>query len=515
MTKALQRECRPAFWWKRSSILVLAVVVFLFTVAQADQQDHLALSRLIDAEIHKGLAAEKTKASPLADDAEFLRRIYLDLIGIAPTAERTQAFLNSTEPNKRAKVIDDLLAHPRFGKYWAEIWTLLTIPIDSNNRRLDTATYEKWLTEHFNNNTPLNRLVYDLVTATGEIDKNGAVAYFLANASPDKMTDNVTQMFLGVKLQCAQCHNHPFVEWKRNEYWGMAAFFMKVRINNNNNKGAKKAVAEVNGGRRPNLPESAKIVPATFLRGGNPKLDPNEPYRPVLAKWITSPDNPLFAKAMVNRVWHQLFGRGLVNPVDDMHEGHPPTHPQLLAELSAQFKTRGFDMKDLIRSIVNSDTYQRTSRPQDGNAADTKLYSHASMRVLSAEQLYDSLEQILGKDRGAVGGRKAPAPLGRKGFVNFFRTVDNADPLEFQAGIPQALRLMNSGQTNVGAALNNMQGSTTEVLQKLFLTVLSRRASERELRRMTEYVARQSDARTAYGDILWALVNSTEFALNH
>jgi hypothetical protein len=480
--------------------------------------------KLIDTEINKALAENNIKLSSQADDAEFLRRAYLDITGIVPTAEQVEAFLKRTEADKRARVIDELLASPRFGKYWAELWTNLTIPTDSNNRRLDTTSYESWLTENFNANKPLDKMVYELLTATGEMDKNGAVSYFVANASPDKMTDNVTQMFLGVKLQCAQCHNHPFVEWKQDEYWGMAAFFMKVRTNGNPNQAAKKgivlAVSEsTTGGRRGGLPESAKIVPPQFLQAEKPEINPKEPYRPVLAKWIASAENPYFARAMVNRVWHQMFGRGLVNPVDDMHEGHPPTHPALLEQLTAEFKASGFDMKELIRAIANSEAYQRTSRTMHGNEADTELYSHAFMRVLSAEQLYDSLEQILGRERVADRGPRVRVGnnVGRAAFVKFFRTVENADAADYQAGIPQALRLMNSPQTNGSAVLNKMmeEGTPEKIVQKLYLTILSRPASEPEVARMTEFVAQQANPRMGYSDVLWALVNSSEFALNH
>jgi len=497
----------------------------IVATAQAADEKHLVAARTIDAEINKALAADSIKASPLADDAEFLRRVYLDLTGIVPTAEQAQAFLTSTESNKRAKLIDELLASPRYAKFWAENWANLTIPTDSNNRRLDTSSYESWLADHFSKNTPLDSLVYDLLTSTGEMDKNGAVSYFIANASPDKMTDNVTQTFLGVKLQCAQCHNHPFVEWKQDQYWGMAAFFMKVRTNGNPNQAAKKgitlAVMEGAAGRKPQLPESAKIVPATFLQGEAPKLDAQDPYRPVLAKWITSTKNEFFAKAMVNRLWFQMFGRGLVNPVDDMHEGHPATHPELLAQLTEQFKASGFDMKFLLRAIANSDTYQRTSRAQDGNEIDTELYSHAFMRVLSAEQLYDSLELVLGRERGGREGKRPQqqvrnAGTPRQAFVKFFRTVENPDPLDYQAGIPQALRLMNSPQANGAAVVNELQNaSPEEAVQKLYLTVLSRRATDAEVQRMTQFASQQASPRAAYGDMLWALVNSSEFALNH
>src|SRR5581483_5588314 len=287
-------------------------------------------------------------AGPRADDAEFLRRAYLDLVGVIPTAEKAQAFLDSTDANKRAALIDELLADPRFGHQIAETWAGLLLPHDSNNRRLSEVPFVQWLTEHFNSNQPLNQLVKDLLVATGNQDENGAVTFYVANPTVDKMTDNVTRMFLGVQLQCAQCHNHPFTDYKQTEYWSMAAFFMKTKLTASPNAAAKKGVApgivetDKARGKKQQLPESAKVVPAKFLRGEQPKLVESEPYRPVLAKWVTSPDNPFFARAMVNRFWYQLFGRGLVTPVDDMHADNAPAHPELLATLTEQLKLHDF-----------------------------------------------------------------------------------------------------------------------------------------------------------------------------
>ncbi len=262
------------------------------------------------------------------------------------------------------------MSDSRFGNTVSENWSGLMVPRESNNRRLDHTPLQQWLAKQFNGGVPLNKLVFDLVTATGNTDENGATTYFVGNPTVDKMTDNISRMFLGVQLQCAQCHNHPFTDWKQTEYWAMAAFFMKTKLTANPQQAAKKGIAPgitetgKGGGKKNGLPESAKIVPAKFLMGESPKLNQAEPYRPILAQWMTSPTNPFFARAMVNRFWYQLFGRGIVNPVDDMHQDNPATHPELLAALTEQFKTSGFDTKYLLRAICNSETYQRSSRPR-------------------------------------------------------------------------------------------------------------------------------------------------------
>ena len=487
-----------------------------------------ALTKIIDQEIAKRIKSEKVTAAGLCSDEEFIRRASLDLIGTIPTSDRVAAFLASKDADKRAKLVDELLADSRFGKYLAETWTIHMVPRESNNRALKQKPLEDWMADNFNKNTPLNKVVYDLVTASGEIDKNPAGIYFVGNPTVDKITDNVTRMFLGVQLQCAQCHNHPFTDWKQTEYWAMAAFFMKTRVNGTPQNAAKKgivlAVAETT--KTPNkknaLPESAKFVPAKFLQGETPTIKTLE-MRPTLGKWMTSADNKFFARAMVNRFWYQTMGRGLVNPVDDMHDDNAATHPELLATMTEQFKLNGFDIKFLLRAICNSEVYQRSSATKEDVASlDPDLYSRREMRVLMPEQLYDSLTTVLGATSGKEERNKA-AKKGpqtpRDGFIAFFR-VDDANPLEYQNGIPQALRMMNSPFTNksevIAANMTKSAKTPAEAIEQIYLVALSRRPTAAETQRLTAYVNRPGNTpRAAYGDILWALLNSSEFVLNH
>jgi hypothetical protein len=493
------------------------------------------LTERIDKAIGKRLEAEGIKLSPLADDAEFLRRVYLDIAGIIPSAEKAAAFLDSKDPSKRAKLIDELLASPRFGRHLADIWKGYLLPRTSDNRALQTEPLTRWLEESFNNDKPWDQFVKELVTASGKQDEQGAVTFFLANPTADKVTDTVSRLFLGVQLQCAQCHNHPFTKWKQTEYWGMAAFFTKVktdRVRQAAKQGEPAAVSEDGKGRPAKLPMSAKVVPAKFLQGEEPKLDKAAPYRPVLAQWMTSPENPFFARAMANRLWAHFFGRGIVDPVDDMHEGNPPSHPELLQELAGQFAANHFDVKFLIRAICNSQTYQRTSKPNDKDDSGANLFAHMAIKVNSPEQLYDSLLLVLGTPGQAAPGRKGPNQKGpnqgkrppgadpRAVFVNFFLNEDGADPTQYQAGIPQALRLMNSPQLSGGALLLEQTlkslRSPAQIIERLYLATLSRRPTPSESQRLTNFVhAHGTDARKAYRDILWAVLNSSEFALNH
>ena len=401
-------QCQGALKGKKKQAEAVKSSVLGPIPGQGKKLDYHDLARIIDDEVAKRMAAEDLKPSPRSEDSEFLRRVYLDLTGVIPSADKVEAFLKDTDAGEAApEVIDELLADPRFGKALAETWTGLMLPRESNNRRLDHTPLQQWLAKEFNADVPLNKLVFDLVTATGTTEENGATVYFVGNATVDKMTDNVARMFLGVQLQCAQCHNHPFTDWKQTEYWAMAAFFMKTKLTANPQMAAKKGVppgitemAVKGGGKKHGLPESAKIVPAKFLQGETPRLNPGEPYRPVLAQWITAPNNPFFARAMVNRFWYQLFGRGLVHPVDDMHQDNPSSHPELLAAMTEQFTSSGFDTKYLVRAICNSETYQRTSKPADGNQDDDRFLSHRVVRVMTPEQPAADFPFRPGRPRG-------------------------------------------------------------------------------------------------------------------
>jgi hypothetical protein len=495
-------------------------------------KDAAALARVIDAEVNRKLAEAKLVASAGCSDEEFLRRVCLDVIGVIPAADRARAFLDDRSPDKRAKLIDELLADPHFGRRMADIWTAKLFPRDSNNRFVLKEPLYKWLEDEFNKNAGWDKLVTHLVTATGTVAENPAATYFLANRSVDKLTDTTTQHFLGIQLQCAQCHNHPFTSWKQTEYWGMAGFYSKVKADapKNANKGGDNTTIGVTEGpartkQKDFFPESAKNVPVRFLGGEVPQLSATDPYRPVLAKWMTAPENPFFAKALVNRTWAHLFGRGFVNPVDDMLPEHEPSHPELMAALARHVATTGeYDLKYLIKAICLSDAYQRTSKPTPANKDDKTLFSHMSVKVLSPEQLFDSLGQVTGPARaeGKVGGKgagaaaKGPRLGARDQFVTFFLAgAETTSATDYEAGIPQALRLMNSPVANNPAAVRAITGGTSkpeEAVERIYLAALSRRPTGEELKTLTAYAARNGGP-TAFGDILWAALNSSEFTL--
>jgi len=495
---------------------------------EGKQLGYLELANLIDKAIDTRLQAEKVIPSERADDSEFLRRVYLDIVGHIPTAEQAAAFIDNKDANKRAKLVEELLASPDYGRHMADMWKSLLLPRNSDNRALQTDPMTKWLEEGFNSDKPWNKIVHEVLTATGEQDKDGAVTYYVANATVDKITDNVTKVFLGVQLQCAQCHNHPFTDWKQTEYWGMAAFFMKVQSTPPQmaaRNGSSPEVKETNQPRRGRngLPDSAKQVPPKFLGGDEPKVKASDPLRPVVADWITSAKNPYFAKAMVNRIWAQFMGRGLVNPVDDMQDGNPPSHPELLADLAEQFANgNNFDVKYVIKAICNSQAYQRSSKPNSQNAdAAGELYARMAIKVLTPEQFFDSLRVAVSNGKAPLDPPTVTGPRGlkfspRTQFVQFFEAEDGSDPTDYQNGIPQALRLMNSPQLNNGQAAQVMiRGKSKEqAVEQLFLTAVSRRPKVKELE-MVDKLMKKEDAPKVYADLLWALLNSSEFTLNH
>jgi len=493
----------------------------------AGRLDAPTLTALIDQAIQARLSSEKVTPAPPADDAEFLRRAYLDITGVIPPADKVAAYLDSKQPDKRARLIDELLASPHYGRHMGDIWQeLLLVQRDIFSRGLPAEPLADWFAQGFNSNKPWNQQVADLLTSTGTQQQNGATTLFLALRSRDKLTDTVCRAFLGIQLQCAQCHNHPFPTWKRTDYWGMAAFFAKVDDGAPAKlfKGLTPNVVEASTVRTKRLPDSALKSSPRFLGGQTPTLNSNDPYRPVLAQWLTSEQNPYFAKAMVNRVWAQFFGRGLVNPVDNLRDDNLPSHPELFDALARQFARSSFDVKYLVRAICSTQAYQRSSTATKESAEADVPYVSMTIKVMTPEQLFDSLATVLGPPehpkKGGGKKAKAPSPVSRAGFVEFFRPGEGADQGAYPAGIPQVLQLMNSEWTaKISAFVNRtVRGDRSPARNNeiLFLATLSRRPTAAESRRLEEYFqANSSNPTKAYSDIVWALVNSSEFTLNH
>ncbi len=506
---------------------VMGLLLFC-RVAASSGGEEPSWAELIDGHIQARLDAAGVPRAPVADDAEFLRRVSLDVHGVVPSAAETARFLDSPDPDKRSRWIEQLLADARFGEHLADEWRRRLISPLANENRMQSDRFAAWLAERFNSHAAWDRIVFELLTAEGTMEQNPAVTYLIEGRNPlgvTDLTDLTSRYFLGVRLNCAQCHDHPFVAWTRQDYWGMAAFFAQIQT-----PGRPKLVHQVGVRDDPRMTlavlagqdmiEGFLHQPPTFLGGERLPEGETGVYRRALAHWMTSPENPYFARAAVNRTWWKLFGRGLVQPVDDMHSANPPSHPELLDALARRFIASGFDLRALYRGILNSRTYQQTSRPGEQPDREAELFARMPIKVLTAEQLYDSLVRVLGPPARA---KEVNARLGaRHEFTQFFADSGDPDPTRYERGIPHLLRLMNSpqfGERNVAALVAQAASpgrSADEVVDELFLAILSRRPTESERELVRKHLSQEGAARPgAYQELAWALLMSSEFSLNH
>lgn len=516
------KVCQPA---ALRAALALAVITWMHsTVLGADA---VGISELIDEHIQRRLDADGVKPAATADDAEFLRRVYLDLHGVIPSQEQTIQFLDATNPGKRAKLVDQLLNNPQFGVHFADIWRSRLISPLTNEQRVSPNRFGEWLAERFNRDN-WDRIVYQLLTASGKVEENPAVIYLIEGRNPlgvTDLTDLSCRYFLGLRLNCARCHDHPFAKWTRTDYWGTAAFFAQIQT-----PGRPKLVHRIgvqddlrmklSSLQDTDMIDGFQLSSPIFLGGQKLDVDSAINYREAFARWVTSGDNPFFARAAVNRMWWHFFGRGIVDPVDDMHAGTKASHPELLDLLSQHFVESGFDLKQLCREILNSSAYQRTSRPGEQPQREAELFGRMSIKVLSAEQLYDSLVRVLGAPARSKTIDMRPGT--REEFIQFFAADGDPEPTRYDRGIPHALRLMNSPQfasrnlAALASVVANPQRSTDEVINQLFITILSRRPTAAERKIVEEEMADQHNSLdTACRELAWALLTSSEFSLNH
>jgi hypothetical protein len=486
------------------------------------------LAALIDQQIDTRLNTEGVRAAELADDAEFVRRIYLDLNGAVPSLEQVKRFLADAERDKRARLIDSLLADARYGQYLADIWQGYMISPLADDQTKRAERFRQWLAGQFDTRR-WDQIVTELITATGKMEDNPAVTYLIEGRLPrtvPDLTDLTSRYLLGIRLNCAQCHDHPFVKWKQEEFWGMAAFFTQIQTPKRGKQVYERGVMDdptltLAALRDAGIPDGFVLRPPTFLGGQElSKASETIPNRAALAEWITAPENRYFARAMVNRTWWRLMGRGIVQPVDDMHDANVPSHPELLDLLARRFVESGFDLKFLTRAIVLSRAYQRTSQPGESADKQAALFGRMSIKVLSAGQLYDSLQTISGPAAKVTGIDVRQGA--RWEFTQFFGESGDPDPMAYRRGIPHLLRQMNSGQftgRNLDGLVKRLNPlsdrSLEEIASDLFLTILSRRPTENELRQVKPHLNRTGSAAGGLRELAWVLIMTSEFSLNH
>jgi hypothetical protein len=505
---------------------------------ELDQVDTITADELaahIDANLTAAWKSANITPAPPTTDSEFVRRIYLDLIGRIPSVAETLDFLNDTRPTKRKLLVEDLLERGAWAAHFANAWRdLLLAGTNNPELRNQTAALENWLRLRFAVNMPYDQLARELLTAetrnaqsTDPNEPSPAAFFQSAEFKPELLAASTTRVFLGIQLQCAQCHDHPFASWKRQQFWQFAAFLK----DSDSSAMASPAASVPATPQNPNslkIPDTQIVVEPQFLDGTNPNFDSGQTKRTVLAHWITDQRNPWFAQAAVNRLWDHFFGRGLVNPVDHLDTAGPPSQPELFDLLAQQFILHGYDLKYIIRAITATDAYQRSSRrtPDIDSDQQLALFARMPLRRMSGDQLYASFVEATGFQSLAASDSTVADSSPRDEFQSRFN--DSSIPrTEAPTTILQALSVMNGKyvaqatdpkQSRVFAAIADAPYlNTAGRIELLFLTALSRRPDDAEQKTITAYLAsRKSDnERAALADIFWALLNSAEFVLNH
>ena len=523
-------------------------------VSPTTSQQVPSSTKHLDRHINAVLKREGIQPSEMSKDTEFLRRIHLDMTGKIPTPEEVLDFLKDGSPNKRQKKIEHLLQSEAYLNYWTKLWVTWLIGRrgDNDERRIGLTS---WVQDVLRKNMPYNQFVQELIAADGELRDNGAGNYIMRyERSPVVLTSHTSRLFLGLPMQCAECHDHKTEAWLQEDFYGIAAFFTGIDSKQN---GYIQTVNFVGDERRmnnyliTNIPQKSiwverlkAEVPPRFLDGTEYDGTPIG-KRKALAQWLTDKSNPYFSRAIVNRIWKHFTGRGFVEPLDGFGEENLPTNPVLLEWLANDFVIHGYNLQHLMRTILNSETYQRTSETNETNKDDERYYSHAYVKPLSAEQFFYSMLQATGFERlqqvKMEGGKKQGGEdrkgmrrqlelMKREHLKKFLFLLDNGEMEEIEAfngTVPQALMMINGGIVNDGASheergsfIHYVLGKWREPLDRvehIYLNVLSRVPTAKEKTYFQRYLERSlyRNKNLAYEDLYWVLLNSAEFSLNH
>lgn len=527
------------------SFAAAVVLAGLSSSARADEP----LRKTIDAELKAEWQKAKVAPAKPASDAEFLRRVSLDLTGVIPAHDESAAFLDSKEPDKRAKLVEKLLADPRFARHQGDVWDLILF--GRNPPGFDTDRREgfrTWLRSRFEQNVPYDVWTRELLKAEGTSADGGALYFAQWRNAPEDAIEAVTQTFLGVQLQCARCHDHPFESWTQKDFYGMAAFLARLEVVTVAQKGNASvyAIGEKNLGdvrftgpvKDAKPGDKGQPVKPKFLLGTEldepamPKDFKEErfaanktPPKPkfsrkdAFAEWVTKSDNPFFARAIANRVWAQFMGRGVVHPVDNMSESNKPSHPALLDALAKQLVARKFDLKWLMREIVSSEAYQLSGYGTGEPMPES--FQHARSRPLSAEELVESWQVATGYLAAESLSKKAETdrfrPLGSGYTIQFFGSPTTGTG-DFQGGLREHLYLNNGplGQMigvkgGLAEYVGDAKKPVAERVERLFLSTLSRRPDAAEAKKFAEFLTGGGSA----SDAVWVLITCSEFRFNH
>ncbi|QDT34074.1 DUF1549 and DUF1553 domain-containing protein [Thalassoglobus polymorphus] len=518
-----------------------------FTTGSSDP-----LIQFINQQIRQTWEDNEVKPSPVADDAEWIRRVYLDIVGRIPSAEEVKTFLDDEDKAKRSKKVDELLAHPDYVRNYTEVWTNLLIGRNTPDRT-SRSGMRKFLRENFARNRPWNEIVYELATAEGHFEENGAVNFILAQLQGNvnsedyhvEATAKFTRILLGMQVQCTQCHNHPFNKWKQNQFWEFNSFFRQVRRMDHDRYDPETGEDVDDYSELVYRPFDGPVyyemrnglVQVAYPKYFDVEVEPNAPNRrEELAKAMAYDDpTQTVARAMVNRTWSQFMGYGFTRPVDDMGPHNQASHPELLDRLSDEFVKSGYDIKQLIKWICNTEAYNLTSSFNKDNdfdnpsAGEVPLFSHMYVKTMNAEQLYDSLLIATNAHKSGAGSfQQADQQRERwlRDFLRIFGGNDEDEPTLFSGSIPQALLMMNGPlvekaiSAEKGSYLNSVLSdpqyrSDNQRIQALFVSSLGRLPTKHELSRLSTGLRKYRNKLTGYQDLYWALLNSNEFILNH
>ena len=521
-----------AFIMARFNVFTVGIQAVVIPKNLKYQRPQLPANNYVDSLVHEKLHKLRITQSGLCSDEVFLRRIFLDVVGMTPKKEDYDRFVSDKSPDKRSKLIDDLLERKEFTEIWVmKFAELLQIQTDDNQGMSykSTLLYFNWLKDRIANNMPMDQIVRELLTSTGGTFVNPSTNYYQVERDNLKITENVAQVFMGMRIQCAQCHNHPFDQWTQNDYYSFASFFSQV----GRKRGAdpRESIIYNRKSGEINHPVHKKPMPPKFLGGETPELKSGDDRRAILANWLASPENPFFARNLANLVWAHFFGQGIIEPVDDVRVSNPPSNPQLLDELAKKFTAYNYDFKKLVRDVCNSRTYQLTTQTNPTNEGDLRNFARAQLRRLRAEVLLDVITQVTetkNKFQGLPLGAKAIQIADGRVSNYFLSTFGRAKretvcscEVVMEPSLSQALHLLNGDVTNTrlkqGKVIDKLlkEGRNSgEIIENLYLRCYSRMPTEAEKANLLASLD-QEDPDNGLMDIFWALLNSKEFVFNH
>ncbi len=493
----------------------------------------LAANNYIDGFINDKLRKMRIIPSEVCSDEVFLRRVHIDIVGQLPSPETLAAFLADDAPDKRARMIDTLLERKEFVEIWVMKWSE-RLQIRSSNETISPKSavlYYEWLREQIAAERPMNQVVRELVGSEGGTFASPATNFYQIERDTLKLAENTVQVFVGARMQCAQCHNHPFDRWTMDDYYGFAAFFSQ--IGRKRGEDPRETIIFNRNNGEINHPVDNREMPPTYLGGAVAEIDRGADRRVALAEWLTAPENHWFNQNLSNIVWEHFMGRGITHPVDDVRVSNPPVNPQLLAALGDRLVETGYDLKQLVRDICNSRAYQRSTQANPTNASDTTNFSHAHVRRVRAEVMLDCISQVTDtqdKFRGLPRGARAVQIVDGNTSTYFLTTFGRARrdtvctcEVVMEPNLSQALHLINGDTTNnkirqgrlVQRLLNDEGKTPAEVIDHLYRACVTRPPTQLELDTLLPYVDEAEDKRQALEDIFWALLNSKEFMFNH